>query len=360
MAKLRILRAAALLLCGALFFLLETLPAPPPRSRVQAAAEAPAARRAALLFYGKTGSILTQEHDLIMSGLKPPAMDAVHSAWPTVLANVLAHNAAGGWEVDVYFHTWDAVLEAPLVRLMQPLAHMVGPGEIEGSPRTTGPFASVELGLNLVRNSSRAYSRVLVTRFDVLFRTPFALDELRDDSALHVAHWCVAEGAFVEPWLVPGAEGAVLCRGLRNVPIDEVGFPDFYFAGSLRTLLAYAQGLVESSELVIYHEVRVRYDVGLGAINHFVWAGHALVTGMRVRRYLVHHADLIIARLAHSCSADAESTAALPANATTWLVRPSPEGRVSAAAESECPLHGQLACARVHREWHQCPLFRFG
>ena len=356
MTKLRILRTAALLLCGALFLLLEAQPAPP--RKVQAAAAAPA-RRAALLFYGKTGSILTEAHNQIMSGRKPPTMDAVHSAWPTVLANVLAHNAALGWEVDVYFHTWDTVLEDPLVRLLQPLAHIVGPGVIEGSPRTTGPFASVELGLHLVKNSSRAYSRVLITRFDVLFRSPFALDELRDDSALYVAHWCVAEGAFVEPWLVPGAEGAVLCRGLRNVPIDAVGYPDFYFAGTLRTLLTYAQGLVEASDLVTYHEVRVRYDVGMGAINHFVWAGHAQVSGMRVRRYLVHHADLIIARLAHSCSADAESTAALPANASTWLVREA-EGRVSTGAESECPLHGLLACARVQREWHQCPLFRFG
>jgi len=266
-----------------------------------------------------------------------------------------------GWEVDIYFHSWEMQLNASLRKLYNPVASAVGPGSVGGQVRAYGPHASVELGVQLVAESGRSYDRVLLTRFDAMYRVPFSLDALQDDSALYVAHWCQAEGDFVLPSLYKGAEGALLCRTMSNVRIDEVGFPDFYFAASLPTMLAYAKGLVDDSGPEQWQRVREdpRYRLSEGANNHFVWNGHASRKGIRVRRYFVHYADIQIVRFTQGCLADPESVSTLPANLTTWYARDSPARDVSSGNASECHLNGRVACARSKEEWNICQIFRF-
>lgn len=320
------------------------------------------ARRAALVFFGRTGSVWTKQHYNIMGGLEAPSMEAAYVAWGSVQDNVLDHNKGLGWEVDIFFHTWDMGLNASLVGLYKPVASAIGPGAVNGRLRANGPHASVELGLQLVANSGRSYDRVLLTRFDAMYRAPFSLDALQDDSALYVAHWCQAEGEFVHPSTIKGAEAAHICRTLTNVRIDAVALPDFYFAGSLHTLLAYADGLEEDTAPEIWKEVRedARYRMSEGANNHFVWFGHAQRKQVSIRRYFVHYADINIVRFAQGCLADPESVAGMPANLSTWFVRDSPALDVSTSMFSECHLNGRIACARYQGEWDFCQIFKFG
>lgn len=355
--RISLVLAIAIVVAASLFCSRRPLLTPAPLLSLSGRAPTPvpaAKQRAALVIAGKTGFTTGWEHAKNRDrGVRamPPHAAAARLGWASMLEHVIDANAAA-FDIDVVFHTWDASLEGELVALYGPhlAAHAAGPGVVDGVAVSGGAFASIELALALVNASGVAYARVLVTRFDVLFRSAFNISYLSDDDdALFVANWCTADGPFVPLAGVSGAEGGYLCRTMTNFHIDGSGFPDFYFAGSARAVSAFFVHFMADHTAGRFVPPPVPFPHG----NY--WA-RARSAGTRVRRYLFHQTDLVLARFASDCLAYPGTV--LPTNQTTWFVRGAPETEVSVGEKSECATHQRVACARTRKEFEDCYVFK--
>jgi hypothetical protein len=120
-----------------------------------------------------------------------------------------------------------------------PAGHLAGPG-------TEMSAASVQ--------SARLeeFTFALMMRWDTVFLTPFDTSILNPD-LFYVANWCRATSGN---WPVVASDDGRYCRGLSRFYLDDIGFPDFYFAGRPRyTCMPADMSLSDPSLCDTNHEV---------------------------------------------------------------------------------------------------------
>ena len=255
---------------------------------------APGARTksAAIVYFGNVGATDYQVKDAMLAGAAEWRMDAAAGARPYIEEHVLAFNAARGWAIDTFLHTWNAGLEGELRALLAPLTNATfGPQELRGTRVTGSMEASVDLALQLVVAHAGAarggvpYDRLLLLRLDSIFYRGFDLDALVEPDALYIASWCKANENSPLPqeqW----PPGVLQCWELKPYWADLEGVPDFWFAGAQAPVLATFEHLWE--DLASGAVVKGRTCGGCGHAK--VWGalnGHAVKT----RRYGFHQID---------------------------------------------------------------------
>ena len=255
---------------------------------------APGARTksAAIVYFGNVGATDYQVKDAMLAGATEWRMDAAAGARPYIEEHVLAFNAARGWAIDAFLHTWNAGLEGELRALLAPLTNATfGPQELRGTLVTGSMEASVDLALQQVVAHTAAarggvpYDRLLLLRLDSIFYRGFDLDALVEPDALYIASWCKANENNPLPreqW----PPGVLQCWELKPYWADLEGVPDFWFAGGQAPVLATFEHLWE--DLASGAVVKGRTCGGCGHAK--VWGalnGHAVKT----RRYGFHQID---------------------------------------------------------------------
>ena len=346
---------ALITLMGLAYFILSSAPRAP---RVQ--------RDAALVFFGTAGLMRQSDRG------QPPSTKAVRVGFASVSEKLLAFNSARGWHIDVFFHTWDAPLEAELAALLQPAAHAVsGNG---GLVSGYGLPASVENALTVMRryvSSKRGgvpYERVVALRFDALLLRSFELDKLDDARAVFVASWCKAAGRIVL------RDGSRVCRELvynsndLNAPTvvgtpSRHGLPDFFFAGSPNALWRLFHGLhAWMLSVPVFNAAYVAAAATGGSWPggaHFILGERVKQKQLSIRRYLQHHMDIDLVREL-SCGGAIPAIGASLSRAQCaskqldWLRRNSSD--VSSKSESYCD-RGEAFCACSERQLAECYAF---
>jgi hypothetical protein len=246
----------------------------------------PRRKVAAVVFYGIAGVL----HDGHKGAQLPPSAAAPRAAFEFNKKNVIDFNTQRGWKVQTFFHIWEAELVNELVHLYNSSNQIGGPCILQNKTYTRGPFASIEIALSTLPNNSLPFDIVLVSRHDAAFLRPFDFDALTDRDTIYLAQWCKGVGKEVK---VPGVH---TCRELADNPNDEEGVPDFWYAGQEHVIRQTFQGMTNDYE-------SGKFKKGKAWEFHGIMWGRLQHCNIKVRRYLLHHAEVeMIRRVVHFAS----------------------------------------------------------
>ena len=257
------------------------------------AASAPPLKEAAIVYFGNVGALDYMVKDQMLAGAQPWRMDAAAGARPYIEEHVLEFNAARGWRLDAFMHTWNAQLQPQLEALLAPLTNAsYGPQLLHGQLVSGSMEASIELALALVAahtegaRAGRPYDRLLLLRLDSIFYKGFDLDALVEGDAFYVASWCKAHMAGPAVPREDWPPGVLKCWQLTPYWADLEGVPDFWFAGGQAPVMKAFDHLYQDLATGVVAKGRTCSGCGhakiWGALN-----GHAVKT----RRYGFHQID---------------------------------------------------------------------
>jgi len=270
-------------------------------------------RSGAILFFGNPGALHEGDHRI-------GSISAARFGFESIRNHIISYNNARGWQVDIFFHSWDVNLESELVALYEPLAHKVGEvQEIDigsyGLPAATEASVYILNKYVSKHRLGKPYDRVLLLRFDTIFFANFSFDRISDEGALYVANWCKAGGRLL--LTDPGIRECFELVNNSNDIHGAGGLPDFYFAGSTMVINRFFTGLHKF--MLSTPTFKKQFDDA--ANNGGIWPGgghfivgaraKALQQELRLRRYLHHHMDFDMVRTTWCGGPDFENSSRL-------------------------------------------------
>lgn len=289
---------------------------------------------AAIIFAGHKGDSSIEERSQRAGAF---GINAAVQAFSSVQQQLIRFNEHRGWNVSVFFHTWEVEHLHLLVSLYNPVRYAVGP-YIFGEPPelvAEGLVASIEIAFKLLlaaaEQHAAPYQRVVILRFDAELLRPFNLDSLTQDDAVYVASWCKATGTQAD---MPDGR---ICRQLEHNPNEVQGVPDFFFAGSPEALWPVFSNLhSDATRKVFFTGALVTYH------QLFYW--RFVSQNTKVRRYFQHHMDIDLVRFINSSPLGSQWTPGRRGcmlSLLAWINRPESE---SLTNKSQCDL-GRMFCA---------------
>jgi len=252
-------------------------------------------KKCAIVLFGNLGSIRAVNRLSNLHDIQVPQL-----TYPSLKKNVVEFNKKE-WTFDFFFHSWNASVAMDLASLYNPLAYSAGEAHLHGR-HVHGMYshpgrmqASQELALQSMWDycdlKGKLYDRVLLVRFDVVFHNPFNMkrlfqdkeEEEEEEEVLYVAHWCKALGH------TNVTNDGRICRTLIPSFFENVGLPDFYFAGSDKVMRKMFKLLLNDYERGIFQ------TTSLGN-NHGLFLGRVWSLGLTLRHYYFHQMDFEIYR----------------------------------------------------------------
>jgi len=236
-------------------------------------------KRLAVIMYG----IL--DHDSGLHGAVP-ANISLYRSISSLNRHVIEPARSQGYAVDVFVHSWSVMDEGTILKLYNPVAHLIENG--------SGAFQSIEAGL-LMRRFYEAeyfttYDWAFVVRHDMHFRTDFDFDGL-NRSLFYISNWCI--GTISSTQLT--SAGLLSCTRLERFKHDYLGgVPDFWYLSNPESMDAVFLNLTRDLASGVFVPTQ-------SCCNHAIAGGRIFSLHdqgiINIGRYQVHSFDYDLYRM---------------------------------------------------------------